>query len=81
MDDSPAGPGQGGADLASTNPDHTPQPAALVNEAFPRMAGKALPWASRTLFPVCAANVTGQIPIGHARARWAFQQLQEIAPA
>lgn len=49
---------------------HTLQPTALVNEAYARLVGTALPeWESRAHFLAIAARVMRRVLVDHARAR------------
>jgi len=55
--------------LRRERPDHTLQTAALVNEAYLRLAGENVPWQSRAQFFGIAARLMRQILVDHARTR------------
>ena len=54
--------------LPDERPDHTPQPTALVHEAYLRLVDQQHPsWHSRSHFFGTAAYLTRQILVDHAR--------------
>jgi RNA polymerase sigma factor (TIGR02999 family) len=53
--------------LGRERADHTLQPTALVNEAYLRLMGQAVPWKSRTHFFGIAATMMRRILVDHAR--------------
>jgi len=56
--------------LRNERPDHTLQSAALVHEAYLRLAGQAPPqWESRTHFFAIAGQLMRQILVDYARRR------------
>ena len=57
------------AQMARERKDHTPQPTALVNEAFLRLPEGAGHVTDRSHFLALAANVMRRILVDHARAR------------
>src|SRR5262249_14341837 len=58
--------------LRRERPDHTFQSAALVHEAYVRLAGKSTPeWQSRSHFFGVAARIMREILVDHARGRGA----------
>lgn len=59
-----------GAHLRHERPDHTLEPAALVNEAYLRLAGQQqLDWQNRAQFFAIASREMRRILIDHARKR------------
>lgn len=61
--------------LRKERPDHTLQSAALVHEAYVRLAGKSSPdWQNRTHFFGVAARLMRQILVDHARRRAAAKR-------
>lgn len=48
--------------------DHTLQPTALVHEAFLRLAGATIPWASRAHFFAVAGTTMRRVLVDHARS-------------
>ena len=61
--------------LRRERPNHTLQSAALVHEAYVRLAGKASPdWQNRTHFFGVAARLMREILVEHARGRGAAKR-------
>jgi RNA polymerase sigma factor (TIGR02999 family) len=61
--------------LWNERPDHTLQSAALVNEAYLRLAGQKAPqWRNRAHFFGVAANLMRHILVDHARSRQAVKR-------
>ncbi|HTX15404.1 MAG TPA: sigma-70 family RNA polymerase sigma factor [Candidatus Baltobacteraceae bacterium] len=61
--------------LGRERPDHTLQSAALVNEAYLRLAGKEPPeWQNRAHFFGFAAQMMRHILVDHARSRLAAKR-------
>jgi RNA polymerase sigma factor (TIGR02999 family) len=61
--------------LWNERPDHTLQSAALVNEAYLRLAGQKAPqWRNRAHFFGVAANLMRHILVDHARNRVAAKR-------
>jgi RNA polymerase sigma-70 factor (ECF subfamily) len=54
--------------------DHTLQATALVNEAYIRLSGQSVDWASREHFLGIAANTMRRVLVDHARAHNAEQR-------
>lgn len=61
--------------LWNERPDHTLQSAALVNEAYLRLAGQKAPqWRNRAHFFAVAAQLMRHILVDHARSRQAAKR-------
>lgn len=57
-----------GAYMQSERPDHTLQPAALVNEAYLRLVDAEIPWQNRARFFAVAARLMRRILVDHAKS-------------
>jgi RNA polymerase sigma-70 factor (ECF subfamily) len=60
--------------LRSERPDHTLQATALVNEAYPRLAGAHQDWRNRAHFFAVASSAMRRILVDHARAKHAAKR-------
>jgi RNA polymerase sigma-70 factor (ECF subfamily) len=61
-------------------PGHTLQTTALINEAYLRLAGSAIPWESRNQFFAIAARMMRRILVDHARTRRSLKRGGEGRP-
>jgi RNA polymerase sigma factor (TIGR02999 family) len=67
--------------LRRERPDHTLQSAALVHEAYVRLAGKSSPkWQNRTHFFGVAARLMREILVEYARSRGAQKRGGGVPP-
>lgn len=68
-----------GAQLRREAPGRTPQPTALVNEAYLRLVGTAGGWENRRHFFGAAARAMRQVLVDHARRRDAEKRGGDLA--